>query len=126
VTSVQVKRPQSQPIAATTAVSREASYTGWSTVVLTVELDEESQLRPCEIDSCHESAVTILDDELSRRRRKVRDFPCELHHERLEQAFGWWRAFGSQREHSPHTTRARDPCACVFERFDRRELLAQR
>ena len=63
-------------------------------VLLTIELEKESEFWPCEVDMRDEVAVRVLDEELSCGGDESLDATGKLHHQRLEQAARWRRAIG--------------------------------
>src|SRR5437764_194879 len=57
-------------------------------MVLAVELDEQPELGPRQVDPGDEPPVLVVDLELADGWREARDRPGQLHHQRLQQAFG--------------------------------------
>jgi len=87
-------------------------------VVLAVELDEEPQLRPGEVDASHELAVGVRNAVLAFGRREAGDRPHQLDHQRLEKALGRWRAGGPLGEDPPDSPR---PALALRRRRDLRD-----
>src|SRR5207253_10100379 len=61
-------------------------------VLLAVELDEQAEIGPGEVDAGDELAVVVLDAQLPHRIGQARARAGELHHQRLEQALGRGRS----------------------------------
>jgi hypothetical protein len=95
-------------------------------VVLSVQLDEQPELGPGQIDACDEPAIGVAHDELADRIGQARHCARQLDHERLEQALRRRRPDRTQREHAPHPNHTADPrSGRLFDGVDRRQSRAK-
>jgi hypothetical protein len=102
-----------------------------TSVALAVELDEDPELGPGEVDERDELVVAVADLDLPLRRRHPRQLPYELHEARLEEAPGRRRARRAEGEDpaDPGGPRRATPPHLLGRRLEldqAHELLAQR
>jgi hypothetical protein len=76
-------------------------------VVLTIELDEEPEVRPGQVDLCNELIPPVRHDELSHWVRQLWHAARQLHHACLEQAAGCGSASRAKAEDAADAWRAR-------------------
>jgi hypothetical protein len=82
---------------------------GLTAVVLAIELDEQAELGPREVDPCNKESVAVFDDDLPTWRCESRYLPDELDHQGLEQALGRRRSVGPKRKDTTNPSDARQP-----------------